>query len=445
MAPAARPLTVRGEVRPPGDKSITHRALMLAALARGESRLRGALTSDDARSTARVLRQLGVAIGPLRGGAEVRVAGRAWSAPDRTLHCGNSGTTARLLLGLLAGHPFATRLTGDRSLRRRPMLRVAEPLRRMGARVELAQDGLPLVVRGGTLRGIAYRSPVASAQVKSAVLLAGLAGGVDVSVEEPAASRDHTERLLAFLGAPVDVQGCTVQLSGHAFHRSTVPSFHLAIPGDVSSAMFPAAVATLADSGFLVVRDVGLNPTRLGALGVLRRMGAEITVNEERTEGGEPVGAVTARPSALRGVTVDPAEVPTLIDEIPILAVLAARASGETRFRGVGELRVKESDRLTRIVDGLRDVGADAAVEGEDLLVAGDWAGPPRGRVETDGDHRIAMAFAVLGLLPGADVRLSETASVAVSYPGFFEDLRRVTGVDGLDRVSPQRSQRTQR
>jgi 3-phosphoshikimate 1-carboxyvinyltransferase len=445
VARAVRRLTVAGELRPPGDKSITHRALMLAALARGTSELEGVLTSGDARSSARVLRQLGADVDPLRAGGRVRVTGRAWSKPRGSLDCGNSGTTVRLMLGLLAGHAFAARLTGDASLRRRPMRRVADPLRAMGARFDLEGDHLPLVVEGGPLRGITHRSPVASAQIKSAVLLAGLAGGVDVSVEEPSPSRDHTERLLRFLGAPLEGDQTLVRFNATSFPRSVVPSFRLAVPGDISSGIFPIAVATAADAGELTIVDVGLNPTRTGALRVLQRMGASLEARVDRTEGGEPVGMITVRPAGLHGTTVAPHEVPALIDEIPTLAVLAARATGETRFQGVAELRVKESDRLARIVEGLRAVGADAAIEGEDLIVAGGMRAPPRGDVETDGDHRVTMAFAVLGLVPGADVRLSETRSVAVSYPGFFDDLRRVTGVESLDQVSPRRSQRAQR
>lgn len=445
MARAVRRLTVAGELRPPGDKSITHRALMLAALARGTSELEGVLTGEDARSSARVLRQVGADVDPLRAGGRVRVTGRAWSKPRGSLDCGNSGTTVRLMLGLLAGHAFTARLTGDASLRRRPMRRVADPLSAMGARVDLEGDHLPLVVEGGRLRGIAHRSPVASAQIKSAVLLAGLAGGVDVSVEEPSPSRDHTERLLRFLGAPLEADQTVVRFNATSFPRSVVPSFRLAVPGDISSAIFPMAVATAADAGELTIVHVGLNPTRTGALRVLERMGASLEVRVDRTEGGEPVGSITVRPADLRGTTVVPHDVPTLIDEIPMLAVLAARATGETRFQGVAELRVKESDRLALIVEGLRTVGADATVEGDDLVVAGGFTEPPRGAVDTAGDHRVAMAFGVLSMLPRADVTLSETASVAVSYPGFFEDLRCVTGVESLDQVSPRRLQRPQK
>lgn len=429
MAHALRVVTVGAEIRPPGDKSITHRALMLAALAQGASELRGALAAEDTRSTARVLRQLGVAVGPLRSGATVTVRGGPWRRPERALHCGNSGTTARLLLGLLAGQGFAARLTGDRSLRCRPMRRVTEPLTRMGARVRgVDVDRLPLTIEGGALRDLRFDMPVASAQVKSALVLAGLTGGVDVVVREPVQSRDHTERLLAFLGAPIESGAGEVHLAGRSFRASDVPPFQLAVPGDFSSATFMVAAALLAARGELLIRQVGVNPTRAGALGVLGRMGAALVQENAAAEGGEPVADLVVSPAALRGTEVAAGEVPGLIDEIPVLAVLASRARGETRFRSVAELRVKESDRLTRVAANLRAVGADAAVEGDDLVVAGDATAPPRGRVETGGDHRIAMAFAVLNAVPGARVTLSETASVAVSYPGFFEHLRSVAG-----------------
>jgi 3-phosphoshikimate 1-carboxyvinyltransferase len=419
-------MRVAGTVRVPGDKSITHRALMLAALAAGESLVKQPLASGDARSTARVLRQLGPLVGPLRAGHDVRVRGGRWRRPGSTLQCGNSGTTARLLLGLLAARPFEARLTGDASLRRRPMRRVTEPLRRMGAEiVEERGDGLPMRIRGGPLRPLEWSLPVASAQLKSALLFAGLVGGVPVKLDEPAKSRDHTERLLAALGAPLEERGTTVHLGEAAGWMSALRDLALAVPGDASSAAFLVGAAVLAEGGELVVRDVGVNPTRTGFLRVLERMGARVQVADARTVVGEPVGHLVVRPAELQGVEVAGSETPGLIDEVPLLAVLASRARGETVFRAVGELRVKESDRLGLIAANLRAVGGQAEVQGEDLVVWG-MGGAPRGRVDTAGDHRLAMAFAVLGTLPGANVRLSERASVAVSYPGFFEDLERI-------------------
>ncbi len=412
-------------LEPPGDKSITHRALVLAALAEGRSELTHALTSLDARSMARALRALGVAVSPLRAGATVAVTGRGLSGltdPRRALHCGNSGTTARLLLGMLAAHPFAVRLTGDASLRRRPMRRVTVPLGAMGARFEeLRGDGLPLVVRGGTLRPLDYQMPVASAQVKGALLLAGLAGRVPVGVSEPAPSRDHTERMLAALGVPL--VNCPGRAALSPVER--LPAFTLRIPGDPSSAAFLMAAALIAGGRGVLLEKVGINPTRAGVLAVLQRMGARLEIVPKGTALGEPVGDVIVRPSDLKACRVEAAEVPAVIDEIPVLAVLASRARGTSVFEEVGELRVKESNRLELLARNLRAVGVGAEAQGDSLWVEGSDR-PPRGRVETASDHRLAMAFAVLGAVPGARIHLSEKDSVAVSYPAFFEDLRAV-------------------
>jgi len=421
---------VRGAVRPPGDKSISHRALMLAALAHGRSELAGLLTGEDVKSTARVLRQLGAVISPIRDGGTVTVHASRITHPASRLHCGNSGTTARLMLGILAGRRFPATLTGDASLRRRPMRRVTEPLRAMGADIEEERgDALPLTIRGGRLHPLAYTSPVASAQVKSALLLAGLSGGVAVSVREPYLSRDHTERLFLHLGLDLRLEHGAISFQPPA---TTVPPFRLSIPGDASSAAFLVAAAVLAEGGELAIENAGVNPTRTGFLVVLERMGARVERVNLRDEGGEPVADLIARPAALQGTVVTAAEVPTLVDEVPILAVLASRAEGETVFREVGELRVKESNRLELIAANLRAVGVAAEAQGNDLHVRGTTR-PPGGRVETARDHRLAMAFAVLATLPGADVRLSERASVAISYPGFFRDLERMTGARHRD------------
>ena len=418
MASKAR--RIAGVVRPPGDKSISHRVLMVAALARGKSEISGLLTGDDVKTSARVLRQLGAGISPIREGV-VRVSSAPLTAHRAPLNCGNSGTTARLMLGILAGQRFVTTLTGDASLRRRPMRRVTEPLKQMGADIKEKGDGLPLTIRGGTLRGLMYTSPVASAQVKSALLFAGLTGQVPVTIREPYRSRDHTERLLAHLGLGVhERDGAIVYQPGSA---STVPGFQLSVPGDISSAAFLMAAVVLADQGELVVENVGVNPTRTGFLVVLERMGAHIERVNLRDEGGEPVADLVVRPATLRGTEVSAAEIPTLVDEVPVLAVLASRASGDSVFREVGELRVKESNRLELIAANLRAVGAKAEARGNDLYVAGN-ARAPQGRVETASDHRLAMAFAVLGTLAGSNVQLSEKKSVAISYPNFFRDLK---------------------
>ena len=424
-------MKVHGTVRPPGDKSISHRALMLAALAgggKGASELEGLLTGADVKSTARVLRQLGAEISSIRDDTKVVVHASRISHPASRLHCGNSGTTARLMLGILAGQKFAATLTGDASLRRRPMRRVTEPLRAMGAEItEGRGDALPLTIRGGRLRALTYSTPVASAQIKSALLLAGLTGGVAVTIREPYRSRDHTERLLAHLGLGLHERGGAIVYEPAPEGRSLVPAFRLAVPGDASSAAFLVGAAALAEGGELVIENVGVNPTRTGFLVVLARMGAHVDRVNLRDAGGEPVADLVARPAggALRGTEVSAAEVPTLVDEVPMLAVLASRAEGETVFREVGELRVKESNRLELIAANLRVLGVEAEARGNDLHVCGTTR-PPRGRVDTARDHRLAMAFAVLGTVPGADVRLSEKGSVAISYPRFFRDLKAI-------------------
>jgi len=413
---------VGGVVRPPGDKSISHRVLMLAALARGKSELSGLLTGADVKSSARVLRQLGAEISRIQESG-VRVSGSRLLAPSSRLYCGNSGTTARLILGILAGQKFSAMVTGDASLRRRPMRRVTEPLREMGAVIKERGDGLPLTIRGGALRGLTYTSPVASAQVKSAILFAGLTGGVPVTIREPYRSRDHTERLFAHMGLGIHERGGAIVLEP-TVGPSGLPAVNLSVPGDPSSAAFLIAAAVLAEDGELTIENVGVNPTRIGFLVVLERMGAQVERVNLRDEGGEPVADLLVRPAALKGTEVTAAEVPTLVDEVPVLAVLASRARGATVFREVGELRVKESNRLELVAANLRAVGAKAEARGNELHVEGGTQ-PPRGRVETALDHRLAMAFAVLGTLPGADVRLSEKRSVAISYPNFFRDLQR--------------------
>jgi 3-phosphoshikimate 1-carboxyvinyltransferase len=409
----------------PGDKSITHRALIFAALASGESALTGLLDAADTRATAAALRALGVPI-PASLHGSVRVAGRGVAGlakPAISLDCHNSGTTARLLLGALAGCPFETEITGDSSLRGRPMRRVLDPLTHAGAAFrELAAEGhLPIRVRGARpLQPIAWRSPHASAQVKSALLLAGLTGGATVRVSEPVCSRDHTERMLTAMGAPVvgrdEAGGHVVTLDPPA----RLDPLDIRVPGDFSSAFFLLAFGALA--GPVRVRDVGLNPGRTGALTVLRRMGAESDANTDTLSAGEPVGQVTVRPSELRGTHVAAEEVPALIDEVPMLAVLAARAHGETRFDGVGELRLKESDRIAAISDNLRAIGVPTET-GPDHLVVQGVEGPLSGTIDARGDHRIAMAFGVLGAVGGNAIDVRGGDVVAISFPDFWERL----------------------
>jgi 3-phosphoshikimate 1-carboxyvinyltransferase len=417
-------LRVEGSVTVPGDKSITHRVLLLAAMARGTSRLGGLLTSLDARSTARVLRQLGAGVSPLRPAALTAVTGRgSLLRPTETLNCGNSGTTTRLLLGLLSAHRFSATLTGDQSLRRRPMRRVTAPLSTMGARfTERNGDGLPLTVEGARLTPLSYEMPVSSAQVKSAILMAGVAGGVEVALREPhGRSRDHTERLLRAFGYAVKESHGWINFSP----TGRIEPFEIEVPGDPSSAAFLVGAALLAERGELRIAEIGVNPTRMGFLEVLRRMGGRVQTESVVTRFGEPVGDLVVRPGSLRGTEVAAWEIPGLIDEIPLLAVLASRAQGTTIFREVGELRVKESDRLGLIAENLRAVGAQAEVQGEDLVIEGRDS-VPEGKIRTAADHRLAMAFAVLRTLPGARVRIDDMACAAVSFPDFPETLRRI-------------------
>ena len=410
-------MIVQGTVTVPGDKSITHRLLLLAALARGTSEIRNPLTSLDARSSGAVLRRLGAEVSPLRSGRSVRVRGSGrFQSPDRHLDCGNSGTTARLLLGALAAHPFTATVTGDRSLRRRPMRRITMPLQRMGATVkDEGTDGLPVTITGGSLRALRYEMPVSSAQLKGSLLLAGMVGEVSVAVREPVGrSRDHTERLLRSFGYSVTDDGGWIRFEP----TGRLEPFSVVVPGDVSSAAFPVGIALLSQRGQLRIAAVGLNPTRTHYLEVLRRMGAVVGIEEGTAQAGEPVGDLIVGPAALSGVEVVAEEIPSLIDEIPMLAVLASRAQGTTVFREAGELRVKESDRLGLLASNIRDLGGVAGVSGNDLVVEGaDYR--PTGTVRTDGDHRLAMAFAVLGTVPDARVLVDNMECADVSFPGF--------------------------
>lgn len=416
-------MKVIGEVRVPGDKSISHRALLLAAIGTGRSRVRGILDSADVRSTADVLRAVGADVPALEPEIVVHGIGVHGVRPPRAaLDCGNSGTTARLVAGVVAASPIAARFVGDASLSRRPMRRVARPLEAMGARFEFdAADGLPMTVRGGPLRAIDWTNETSSAQVKSAILLAGVIAGVEVSVAEPQRSRDHTERMLAARGVSVDVSGgrVTVRRDRPLAARDTD------VPADPSSAAFFAALAALASSGELTLRDVGVNPTRIGFLEALREMGASVELHGVREQGGEPVADVVVRPGVLRGITLGAERVPSLIDELPLLACIASRAHGETTITGAQELRVKESDRVAAVVANLRAVGGRAEELPDGMVIEGSDA-PLAGRIVTHGDHRLAMAFGVLGALPGNRITIDAPDCVGVSFPTFWRELDRV-------------------
>jgi 3-phosphoshikimate 1-carboxyvinyltransferase len=417
---------LNGRLRAPGDKSVSHRALILAALAVGRTRVTGLLEGEDVMRTAAAMGALGAALRRGDDGAwlidGVGIGGLA-EAED-VLDLGNSGTGARLLMGVVASHGITTFFTGDASLRRRPMARVAEPLQRLGARI-IARDGgrLPLAVIGAASPlPITYRLPVPSAQVKSAVLLAGLNAPGETIVIEPQPTRDHSERMLRHFGAALAIddgpEGRRIALKG----QPELKAADLAVPGDPSSAAFPAIAALLVPGSEVVIEGVGVNPLRTGLLDTLTEMGAELSLLHERIEGGEPVADLRLRSSALRGVEVPAERAPRMIDEYPVLAVAAAFAKGRTVMHGLGELRVKESDRLSAIAQGLTACGVTVAVDGDTLAVDGLGA-PPAGDAEIAAklDHRIAMAFLVLGLAARRPVRIDDGATIATSFPGFVE------------------------
>lgn len=405
----------------PGDKSISHRAAMLAALSDGTCVLRNYLRGEDCIDTLRVLRQLGAEIEE-RGDDYVVRGTSGWLKPPKgDLYCGNSGTTMRLMAGILAGQPFRVRLTGDASLSRRPMDRIVEPLSRMGARLKSEGDRScpPLVVEGNPeLEGAEYTLPVASAQVKSAVLLAGLFARGTTTVIEPVITRDHTERMLIHFGIPVRHKGNRISVDG-----GSLPSKRdFTIPGDISSAAFWLVAAAAQNGSRLAIRDVGLNPSRTGVLSVLERMGARLARGGESTEAGEPRGTVQVSGQGLVGATIAGAEIPNVIDELPVLAVAGALARGTTTIRDAGELRVKESDRLAVVAHHLLEMGADVTELADGLEIRG--GRPLRGaRLASHGDHRIAMAFAVAGLFAEGETVITDTDCVETSYPGFSRQL----------------------
>jgi 3-phosphoshikimate 1-carboxyvinyltransferase len=410
-----RPL--HGSVAVPGDKSMSHRALLLAAIAEGDSHIRGFLEGEDTRATAAVLAQLGVHIEtPAVAERVVHGVGlhglRGSSTP---LDCGNAGTGMRLLSGLLAGQTFASTLTGDASLSSRPMRRVIAPLTLMGARIDTRAGLPPLQVHGGqSLHGIRYELPVASAQVKSALLLAGLYATGATEIIEPHPTRDYTERMLAAFGWPIDFAPGRARLDGgHVLHATEVE-----VPADFSSAAFFLVAASIVPGSALHLPAVGLNPRRTGLLQALRLMGADIRVEHERESGGEPVGDLTVRHAPLHGVELPATLVPDMIDEFPVLFVAAAVADGRTVIRGAAELRVKESDRIATMATGLRALGACIEETPDGAIIhGGDLAG---GTVASQLDHRIAMSFAVAGLVARGPVRINDCGPVATSFPGFF-------------------------
>lgn len=412
----------RATIKVPGDKSMSHRAAMIAALTDGPCLIRNYLSGEDCLGTLRVLGQLGVPIEEQGAGTWlIRGIGGKFRDPKADLDCGNSGTTMRLISGLLAAQPFRSRLTGDASLSTRPMRRIMEPLARMGAKLstEGADDRPPLVIEGSSaLRGIEYLLPVPSAQVKSAVLLAGLLARGTTTVVQPVPTRDHTERMLTHFGVPIEKNGERISVAGG--HLPKARGFD--VPGDVSSAAFWLVAAAAKPGCRLVIEDLGLNPTRTGVIKVLERMGANIIVGNPGPDSSEPRGTIEIKGAELRGTTIEGAEIPNVIDEIPVLAVAAAMAKGTTIIRNAEELRVKESDRLAVVAHHLQAMGADVTEHPDGLVIHGDRT--LRGTsLNSHGDHRIAMAFAIAGLFATGETVIHDTACVETSYPGFARQL----------------------
>jgi 3-phosphoshikimate 1-carboxyvinyltransferase len=408
---------IRGEIGVPGDKSISHRAIMLAALADGTSCIDGFLEGEDTHATAAVFRQLGVSIEAPEPSMRIvhGVGIDGLSAPSSDLDCGNAGTGMRLLAGVLAGQAFDSVLAGDASLSRRPMRRVIEPLSQMGAEIQAEEGGVPpLRIRGGrALRGIRYEPPVASAQVKSAVLLAGLRARGMTEIREPHPTRDYTERMLSAFGWPIEFASGRASLTGGHRLRAT----DIDVPADFSSAAFFLIAATLVPDSELVLRGVGLNPRRIGLLHVLRAMGADILEHARRERGGEVVADLVVRHAHLHGIDVPVERVPDMIDEFPILFVAAAAAEGTTKIRGAAELRVKESDRVATMAEGLRALGVRLTETPDGAVIEG--GALHGGRIDSHGDHRVAMSFAVAGLVASDAVTIGDCANVATSFPGF--------------------------
>jgi len=407
---------LQGKIRVPGDKSISHRSIMLGSLAEGVTEVTGFLEGEDALATLASFRAMGVQIdGPKDGQVTVHGVGmHGLKAPEGDVYLGNSGTSIRLLSGLLSGQNFESTLTGDKSLSGRPMRRVTDPLAKMGAVIDSHDGKPPLTIKAGnTLSGITYTLPMASAQVKSCVLLAGMYAQGTTTVTEPAPTRDHTERMLTGMGYKVDVQGDTVSLEGGGKLTAT----NIDVPADISSATFFMVGAAISEGSDITLTHVGINPTRIGVINILRLMGADITLANEGLTGGEPVADIRIKYAPLKGIQIPEDQVPLAIDEFPALFVAAACAEGQTVLTGAEELRVKESDRIQAMADGLQILGIDAQSTTDGIIINGGVIGS--GEVESHDDHRIAMSFAIAGLQAGGTIVVNDCANVATSFPNF--------------------------
>lgn len=412
---------LRGTVRVPGDKSISHRSVMFGAIANGRTEISGFLQGADCLSTISCFRRMGIDIE--NDGDTVTVNGRGLHglcAPDAVLDVGNSGTTTRLISGILAGQSFTSRLDGDASIRRRPMDRIIKPLRLMGADIQ-GHDGssfAPLTVNGGSLHGIDYTSPVASAQIKSCVLLAGLYADTPTSVTEPSLSRNHTELMLSSFGAEISSDGCTASVKP----ASELYGQKISVPGDISSAAYFIAAGLIVPDSEILIENVGINPTRDGIIKVCLAMGGNIELLNKRTQGGEPVADLLVRSSSLHGTVVEGGIIPTLIDEIPVIAVLAAYAEGETVIKDAAELKVKESDRISVVTGNLALMGADAVPTDDGMIIRGGRS-LHGARLESFMDHRIAMSFTIAALGAEGTTSIGDAQLAEISYPSYYSDL----------------------
>ncbi len=416
---------LRGRLRVPGDKSISHRSVILGALAQGVTEIEDLLEGADVLATIAAFRAMGVTItGPEAGHLQIQGVGlHGLQAPQVPIDCGNSGTAMRLLLGLLAGQSFASELTGDASLQRRPMGRVVGPLEAMGASIQTQDGKAPLRIEGRSLQGISYAMPIASAQVKSALLLAGLYAAGETCVQEPAPTRDHSERMLAGFGYPLRRTGNQVCIRP----GGSLQGQRIQVPGDISSAAFFLLGATIAPNSDLTLENVGINPTRTGVIEILTRMGARIDLVHLREVGGEPVADLRVRSAPLRGIEIPARLVPLAIDEFPAIFLAAACAEGQTRVQGAEELRVKESDRIAVMAEGLRNLGINVEETADGAIIQGGVL--QGGRVESQGDHRIAMTFAMAALRAQGPIRINDCANVATSFPS-FPQLAKQAGLD---------------
>lgn len=424
MIQSSKKASLRGVITIPGDKSISHRSIMFGAMAKGRTTVKGFLLGDDCLSTISCFQKLGVKIDVSGNHVSIESDGiDNWNEPQDILNTGNSGTTTRLLLGILAASPIHAVLIGDDSISKRPMKRVIDPLRQMGAQISGRSGGqyTPLAVQGTTLQGITYQMPVSSAQVKSAILLAGLNAEGTTIVTELEPTRDHTERMMRQFGIQIDSLGREIHLRG----GQQLVSTHIDVPGDISSAAFFLVAGAITDNSDIMLKNVGLNPTRTGIIDVLSQMGANLKVEESISSGEEPFGNIRIKSSELKGIEIGGELIPRLIDELPIIALLATQASGTTIIRDAAELKVKETDRITAVVNELKKLGANIEATDDGMIIKG----PVQlngGRMTSYGDHRIGMMGAIASLIASSPVEIDEPSCISVSYPNFFEHLKNV-------------------